>query len=139
MPNVKLEGLKAMRAAFKALPEVTRDRLNEATEKTAFSLLQRALALVPVLTGALKSKLNWTISRTTGIAKVGIEKGLVGDENPALYGHLVEFGHAGPHPAPAHPFMIPAAEAEREPYLDRCRDAGKNVERDMATIGGGLL
>lgn len=26
----------------------------------------------------------------------------------APHGHLVEFGHGGPHPAPAHPFVRPA-------------------------------
>lgn len=29
-------------------------------------------------------------------------------EDPAKIGHLVEFGHGGPHPAPAYPFMRPA-------------------------------
>lgn len=29
-------------------------------------------------------------------------------EDPANIGHLVEFGHGGPHPAPPHPFMRPA-------------------------------
>lgn len=28
--------------------------------------------------------------------------------------HLVEFGHAGPAPAPAHPFMAPAYENKKE-------------------------
>jgi HK97 gp10 family phage protein len=138
MPNVRLQGAAQLRKAFQALPEAAQLALGEATEKTAFAIASRARALVPVRTGALKSKINYKFSQKTGIAKVGIEKGHVGAENPALYGHLVEFGHAGPHPAGPHPFMIPAAEAEKDAYLQRCRDAGKRIERDL-TSGGGLL
>lgn len=29
----------------------------------------------------------------------------------APHAHLVEFGHGGPHPAPAHPFLRPAKES----------------------------
>lgn len=28
----------------------------------------------------------------------------------APHAHLVEYGHGGPHPAPAHPFLRPAKE-----------------------------
>lgn len=36
-------------------------------------------------------------------------------ENYAPYAHLVEYGHGGPHPAPPHPFLEPAArDAEDE-------------------------
>src|SRR5205823_13476201 len=129
-------------AAFKKLPDVAKLRMGEATDKTAFALLQRARARVGVRTGNLKAKLNYSFSASTGVAKVGIEPGTVGIpgaggsartskgarvETPSKIGHLDEFGHAGPHPAGPHPFMIPAAEAEREPYLQRCRDAGKAI------------
>lgn len=33
--------------------------------------------------------------------------------NPGKYAHLVEDGHAGKHPAPAHPFMRPAFESQK--------------------------
>lgn len=32
----------------------------------------------------------------------------------APHAHLVEFGHGGPHPAPAHPFVRPAWDGVRE-------------------------
>ena len=32
----------------------------------------------------------------------------------APHAHLVEFGHAGPHPAPAHPFVRPAWDSVKE-------------------------
>lgn len=151
--RLAVQGLKEVTEAFKRAPEVTRMRLGEATAKTAFAILQRARANVPVKSGALKSKLNYTFSERTGQARVGLEPGFVTkagtggsashatgatSARPSAYGHLVEFGHAGPHPAAPHPFMIPATEAEREAYLGRCREAGRLIERDLAG-GGGLL
>lgn len=35
------------------------------------------------------------------------------DRKRAPHAHLVEFGHAGPHPASAHPFLRPAFDAMR--------------------------
>ena len=32
---------------------------------------------------------------------------------PGMIAHLVEFGHGGKHPAPAHPFLRPAADSQR--------------------------
>jgi hypothetical protein len=32
----------------------------------------------------------------------------------------------------AEPFMIPAADAEKAPYLQRCNQAGKLAERDLS-------
>lgn len=40
----------------------------------------------------------------------------VGDpvyQNPGNIGHLLEFGHAGPHPAPAKPHLRPAWDANK--------------------------
>ncbi len=150
--NAAVSGQKECIAAFKRLPDVAKDRLGAATEKTAFAVLQRAKARVAVRTGALKAALGYSYSKATGVAKVGIEKGAslivagtggsalkskgAAKYTPSKYGHLVEFGHSS---AAAHPFMIPAAEAEQEPYLERCRAAGKEIEKDMATVGGSFL
>jgi len=60
---------------------------------------------------------------------------------PSRYGHLVEFGTHGTRHwkggkstgvMPAHPFMIPAAEAERSRYLERCKGKAKEAERDLS-------
>ena len=87
-----------------------------------------------------------SMSRKTGVAKVGIGPretvrlpGGVGIEQPTQVAHLIEFGHGGPHPAPAYPFMLPAAEGERSNYLQRCQAAGQDAERAIAGTGGGLL
>jgi hypothetical protein len=143
--NAAVQGLKEVTAAFRRLPEIAQLRLGEATEQTAFAVLQRSRAAVRVRSGSLKSALNYSFNAKTGEAKVGVERDALGGAAaagvamPSKYAHLVEFGHGGPHPAPAHPFMIPAVEAEREPYLDRCHRAGQAIERDMAAIGGSFL
>jgi hypothetical protein len=41
---------------------------------------------------------------------------------PALIAHLVEFGHGGPKPAPAYPFIRPAWEESREACIAAIRD-----------------
>jgi hypothetical protein len=41
----------------------------------------------------------------------------------------VEFGTVN---MSAEPFMIPSAESERMPYLQRCKAAGRHIERDMS-------
>lgn len=142
MPNVSLSGYREAVRAFQALPDVAQQRLGQATEQTAFAIIQKARQLVRVRTGALQGKLNYKYSDKTGVAVAGVESGGVdtpqGYEIPGHIAHLVEFGHGGPRPAPAYPFMIPAAEAERGNYLQRCQDAGRNIERDL-TSGGGLL
>jgi len=41
--------------------------------------------------------------------------------------HLVEYGHGGPHPAPAHPFMRPAAQAARPAIVSIVTSAVKQI------------
>jgi HK97 gp10 family phage protein len=60
--------------------------------------------------------------RATGITG-GLARAIYGDASPSVivgidlkkapHAHLVEFGHAGPNPAPAHPFLRPAADSCR--------------------------
>lgn len=157
--NEAVRGLRQARKAFKDIPVVTKDELNGATNETGEALLERARAnLRPghgVRFGHLRRALGLSRAGRFGVARVGIRRGFdvmiqegVGKAKlyePTRVGHLVEFGHGGPHPAPAYPFMIPAAESQRDPYLQRCRDAGRRIEQIMAsrrsvpTSGGSLL
>jgi hypothetical protein len=129
--GLKIRGQKEMTAAFKALPDVVRERMADAVEKTAVAIVSRMRANVRVDKGILKRDLDYSINRKTGKATTGIRK----DSPRKSIGHLVEFGHGGPRPAPAYPFAIPAAEAEREGHLKRCKDAGAHIEKDMANKG----
>lgn len=161
-----LIGLVEAKAAFKAATPIIQDKLADATEATVRVIAFQAQTNVRRRFGILAQHIRWSMSRATGVGKVGIgpretiwTQGKVqlgarvaGDigaarlrsqgaisETPTAIAHLIEFGHGGPHPAPAYPFMIPAAEGERENYLQRCRNAGQEAEQTIAATGGGLL
>lgn len=50
----------------------------------------------------------------------------------AHHAHLVEGGHKGPHPAPAHPFWAPAMAAQSGKALDAIVDAVNDLLDDHA-------
>jgi len=55
------------------------------------------------LRNAIKSRMNGTKSVTVGIWSEDVP-----------YAYPVEFGHGGPHPAPAHPFLRPAFDEGKD-------------------------
>ena len=135
--EASISGMRELRAAFKRLPDVTRDRLNDiATEPTAREVVRNARARIQsspsIQTRALLNGVDLSMSRANGRAKVGIRA----DSPARKRAHFVEFGT---EKMSAEPFMIPSAEGERAPYLQRCRAAGRAIERDMSTIGGRFL
>lgn len=50
----------------------------------------------------------------------------------ASHGHLVEFGHGGPNPAPPHPFVRPAWDELKE-------DVKRNIAADLKKIIEGAV
>jgi HK97 gp10 family phage protein len=51
---------------------------------------------------------------------------------PRNYAHLVEFGHGGPHPAPAHPFMRPAFDEGKAAAIQAVADKIRlDVEEEL--------
>lgn len=138
-----LAGLKEAKAAFKALDPVLQDELATAAFNTALRIKSQAVLRVRRRFGILASKIQASVNRKTGIAKVGVTGGDVfvngKRENASYYAHLVEFGHGGPRPAPAYPFMIPAMEGEQADFLRECQQAGQRAEVIVAATGGGLL
>ena len=164
-----IQGLSQAKAAFQALPEITRDALNVATETTVREIVRQAKAHIQaspsIRTRALLNSIQWTMNRKTGRGRAGVAnittmlaigggrikvKGLVipgkggsaltsqGAKlmKPSRYAHFVELGT---RQMPAEPFMLPSAEAEKMPYLDRCRHAGKQIEQDAQHIGSRTL
>ena len=150
----EVRGIAQAKATFKRLPEDVRVRLfDEATEPTARAVLGDAKRrLRPghgYRTGELQRALDVALSPKTGIAKVGIVKrtiwihragsGKAFAYRPSKVGHLIEFGHGGPHAAKAYPFLLPAAEGQRQPYAQRAKRAIKGVETNLAARGGRVL
>lgn len=162
--DAHIQGLREAKAAFQKMPEVFRDRMLAATETTVREIARLAQANLrrspSIQTRALHDHVAWKMTRTNGRGKVGIAmgsttiagrrvKGIIvagrggsalrsagaRRDIPSKRAHHVEFGNVH---MPAEPFMRPAAEAEKNNYLDRCKRAGQEAERDLAAIGGGL-
>jgi hypothetical protein len=161
-------GLRQAKAAFQALPEITRDAMAAATFTTVSEIAriakQRLLANGSIQTRTLYNALGFTMNMKNGRGRAGIQNVTTRISNdsaskrtfkvkgrivstvsrsgavtqrvvrPSKYGHLVEFGARGGQMRAA-PFMLPAAENQKAPYLDRCRQAGKAIERHAANIG----
>lgn len=58
------------------------------------------------------------------------ELGVSYKRTKAFHAHLVEDGHMGPHPAPAHPYWRPALDANADRVLD-AMEAAINNELDQ--------
>jgi len=160
-----VQGLREAKAAFSHMPEIFRDRLNDATFVTISEIGRLAkshLAADPgIRTRTLYSAIGYVMNWKTGRGRAGIQNitsvianprlGAVGNATrkirgavvthagrtllaiPRRYGHFVEFGTRRMR---AHPFMLPAAESQKQPYLERCRAAGTRAETDLARMGG---
>jgi HK97 gp10 family phage protein len=167
--TITIQGMREAKAAFQALPQAFRDRLNDATELTVQEIVRQAVARViaspSVRTGALRDHIAWKMNRTNGRGRVGMALGITtlrtggapvrvrgiivpgkgGSArksqgarivNPSYYAHLVEYGTRH---MPAEPFMRPSVDSQQQPYLDRCRAAGRLVEQDLANLGSRAL
>lgn len=166
--NEQIAGMRAAKAAFTALPEVTRDRLNHATFTTISEIARIAkghlLSSPSIDTRSLYNHVAFIMNEKNGRGKAGISPGSttvrVGGKRvrlkgiviagkggsastaagaktiiPSKYSTKVEFGTRH---MKAEPFMGPAVEDQKQPYLDRCVARGKDIERDLAAIGSRL-
>lgn len=160
-----IRGLREAKAAFQALPATMRAHLNTATETTLSEIKRHAQGRIQaspsIQTRSLYNAIAFTLNKNNGRGKVGVSNGTTtittGGRTfrikgtlragaggsaltsqgarlirPSRYAHLVEFGSRNMR---AEPFMIPAASSQEQPFLDRCRSAGKEVEKDLAAIG----
>jgi len=125
--TLTLTGMEPLQRALKSAPEAVNELAADAVTKTAFATAQRARALVPVRTGALKRAIDSAPARKTKDGPTG-RVGL--NTRDAFYWKFVEFGTVH---HPARPFFRPAAEAESTEYVARIRAIGPQLERDLAT------
>lgn len=153
--ETKIRGLREAKAAFQALEPTFREHLADATETTVREVsraAQNRLASSPsIQTRNLYNAVGYTMNRKNGKGRAGIQnvtttikvagrrirvKGIVREgktaDRPARRAHFVEFGTRKMR---AEPFMLPAAESQKQPYLSRVMAAGKKAERELAKIG----
>jgi HK97 gp10 family phage protein len=127
-----VRGLNEAQAAFKKLPYIALERLNDAADLTLREIVRNAqaqLAASPsIQTRALYNSVAFKLNRRTGRGRAGVVA-----SPAARRAHFIEFGTRF---MSAEPFMIPAADSQKQPHLARCKAAaGKPIEKDMAAIG----
>ncbi len=132
-----VRGMRHLRAQMARIDPVFRERFDLATESTAIAIASAAQRRVRVRRGALRRHILHTFSRRTGLGRVGVAKGTETYQgrtiNPVKYANAIERGTAHHR---AFPFMLVAAEEEREHYVTRVKAAGRAAESSM---GGRFL
>jgi HK97 gp10 family phage protein len=160
--GLALKGDKALAKALRALPNAIYNRVvRAANTKLMRPVLKAAKQRVPVEFGVLKESLG---IKTKTFPKKGVIFTVVGARSgfhkpigsevkrkaegrgakplkltyvrsPTKYAHLVEFGHAGPHPAKAHPFVRPAWDGQRTSMIPRYRAMLRDgLDREVAKL-----
>lgn len=157
-----IQGLREMKAAFQALPDIVRERMLSATETTVREIARNAQARIlrspSVRTRALHDHIKWSVTKTNGRGRVGVATGTttmqVGGKKVRVKG-IITAGRGGSASSasgaksiqptryahliefgtkhfPAEPFMVPSADAEKQHYLNRCKAAGPLIETDAS-------
>ena len=102
------------RMAQVAEPAQVRSALEEAAQPILEQMKQNASSNPSPRSGKLRGALNTGNAGKGGSASITIgvhRKDWSGDK---YYPAYVEFGHGGPRPAPAHPFVRPALDAKAD-------------------------
>lgn len=112
--NVDAAGINDVVRQLDAVGNLGR-QATKALNAGAEIVLRAAKESAPVRTGELKSALRVGRRKKTR-DQYAVEVGTFYPD--AAHTHLVERGHGGPKPAPAHPFLEPAVERTEEAVID---------------------
>ena len=107
--NVSIEGMDDIIKKFKHIATAVdeKDMENNLVE-AAMVIRDAAKSMAPVKTGKLRESI---VAKRYSRQPKGRPGAFVAiDYRIAPYAHNVEYGHGGPHPAPAHPFFRPAMD-----------------------------
>ena len=116
---VELQGFDDLRSDLVNMAETMENGsgVNRALEAGAVpiesQMKQNASTDPKIITGKLFNSIHTGKVRKRNNGKQ-ITIGVHHSEMGAYYANPVEFGHGGPHPAPAHPFVRPAFDAMAE-------------------------
>ena len=104
----------------------TRYILQQAAEPVLRQMLHNAETDPKMRSHKLRNsiKIGKVVRRRKGGYRVTV--GVHRTDGGAEYANPVEFGHGGPHPAPAHPFVRPAFDAAKD-------EAYEKVKQDLQT------
>jgi HK97 gp10 family phage protein len=123
--DIKLIGEKELKKYLDELPDKIKKRaLRKAVTAGATPIVKAAKRNAPKESGLLKKSMTKKIKTYKGtggavVAVIGSDRGVAGMYDgkkriPSNYIALVEYGHAGPNPAPAHQFLRPAVDANKD-------------------------
>lgn len=103
MPTVRFD-VTIERDNFARLAAQALAKAGQIVRKTAFDIEGQAKADAPVDTGALRNSIQAEAEEAlTWAVAVGVEYGI--------------YQELGTYKMPAHPYLIPAAESNRDPFL----------------------
>jgi HK97 gp10 family phage protein len=121
--TVEIEGIKDLEKNVRKLIKATDpDAVAQVLLPQAAMLEGRFRAAAPLgPTGRLKASAYSNLAPQKTAAFAGIRQG----KSKAPHAHLVEFGHGGPHPAPAHPFMRPVWDTSKREVLEGIKEGIK--------------
>lgn len=106
-----------LRSRFPSIVRNLDNEVDPAILATAEAIAQGAKDRVPVETGALRDAIH--------VARHGEGNySVIAGDDDAFYGHIIEHGGVN---TPPHPFLVPAAEAER----DNINTRGRTALRDL--------
>lgn len=136
--KVRLEGFRELDRALSELPKATeRSVLRRVAKKALEPVLEDAQRLAPVDDGQLRDSIQIASAGLTpkarrhdrGRPKMGVRL-YVGTASP--YAYIREFGT---HNAPAHPFMRPAWELNKDRMLEGIKaDLKIEIEKSAARL-----
>jgi hypothetical protein len=134
--SFSLQGFLGLQAVLAKCPDIVRLEVGAACHQTALAIQRRAVANAPKDRGDLArsiqiagSKMNWRVGLVDQDLPLRGGRNSA-HRNPSVYGVWYEYGFKTRNIA-RHPFMGPAANAERERHEERLRDAASGIERKM--------
>ena len=112
--------LMNMAAALEFGPGVDR-ALQAGAKPIEEQMLHNASTDPKIITGALHDSIHTGKVKRRCAGGKAVTIGVHHAEKGAYYANPVEFGHGGPAPAPAHPFVRPAFDTRSEDAYDEIR------------------
>ena len=124
----KMNNLNELRNDLQRMNNIQTDGILENAAKPVLSQMKQNASSDPKRqSGDLYNALSANIKKRKSGSKVTIGVHRKDWKNEEYYPAYVEYGHAGPQPAPAHPFVRPAFDTKKDEAYQMIRN-GLNSE-----------
>ena len=141
--DIEIQGIEELEKQMESLIKAVHPDKVEPVLLDGAKVMQKAIKgkIHHSITGNLKKGVKAKVMRRRGgsAAAIGLS---AGDAAPALVAmdfrtaphyHLVEYGHGGPHPAPAYPFFRPGVDASKEQAINQIiEDINNLIDKGLA-------